>query len=339
MTEQDHYATQSKVLSSLSKSLSNSSQRTLPVLAGDFNSSLKPNPPFVGGVVPAGSSKQKPVQKQFQKFLQRNSLVALNTWQGRKANTFTSPQGSSQIDFILTTNFYAAQLARKVCVLKDFKLGAWRKGGKHTPLRTAIPLKKVWRHPFSTKTQPAVPFKQKSLLAQHVRQNTPLAQTLRVQVEHEVDKLRAQKNGEPLHPDEVNELLLEHAKTFQPRDPEVSCADVVPTAQPLRRLHNHRQTALRNLKREDDVIHKMARTEHFKQAQRTLEEAAKAHQIKHQARERTHRTLTEISEKVKRDPHAAYRSLKHVAPWSVPCFAPEHQIGSAPPRIGKEGQI
>ena len=162
MTEQDHYATQSKVLSSLSKSLSNSSQRTVPVLAGDFNSSLKPNPPFVGGVVPAGSSKQKPVQKQFQKFLQRNSLVALNTWQGRKANTFISPQGSSQIDFILTTNFDAAQLARKVCVLKDFKLGAWRKGGKHTPLRTAIPLKKVWRHPFSTKTQPAVPSKQKS---------------------------------------------------------------------------------------------------------------------------------------------------------------------------------
>ena len=318
MTEQDHYATQSKVLSSLSKSLSNSSQRTVPVLAGDFNSSLKPNPPFVGGVVPAGSSKQKPAQKQFQKFLQRNSLVALNTWQGRKANTFTSPQGSSQIDFILTTKFYAAQPARKVCVLKDFKLGAWRKGGKHTPLRTAIPLKKVWRHPFSTKTQPAVPFKQKSLLAQHVRQNTPLAQTLRVQVAHEVDKLRAQKNGEPLHPDEVNELLLEHAKTFHPRDPEVSRADVAPSAQPLWQLYNHRQTALRNLKREDDVIHKMARTEHFKQAQRSLEEAAKAHaiQIKNQAREKTHRTLTEISEKVKRDPHAAYRSLKHVAPWS-----------------------
>ena len=102
------------------------------------------------------------------------------------------------------------------------------------------------------------------------------------------------------------------------RDPEVSRADVVPTAQPLWRLHNHRQTALRNLKREDDVIHKMARAEHFKQAQRSLDEAAKAHadQIKNQARERTHRTLTEISEKVKRDPHAAYRSLKHVAPWS-----------------------
>ncbi|CAE7236518.1 unnamed protein product, partial [Symbiodinium natans] len=40
MTEQDHYATQSKVLSSLGKSLSNLSQRTVPVLAGDFNSTL-----------------------------------------------------------------------------------------------------------------------------------------------------------------------------------------------------------------------------------------------------------------------------------------------------------
>ena len=302
----------------ISKSLSNTSQRTLPVLAGDFNSSLKPNPPFVGGVVPAGSSKQKPVQKQFQKFLQRNSLVALNTWQGRKAHTFTSPQGSSQIDFILTTNFYAAQLARKVCVLKDYKLGAWRKGGKHMPLRTAIPLKKVWRQPFSTKPQPAVSSKQKSLLAQHVRQNTPLAQALRDQVAQEVDQLRTQKKGEPLHPDEVNELLLEHAKTFQTRDPEVSCADAVPTARPLWQLHNQRQTALRNLKRESDVINKMARTEHYKKAQRSLDEAAKAHatQIKNQARERTHRTLTEISEKVKRDPRAAYRSLKHVAPWS-----------------------
>ena len=323
MTEQDHYATQSKVLSSLGKSLSNLSQRTVPVLAGDFNSSLKPNPPYVGGVVPAGSSKHKPVQKQFQKFLQRNSLVALNTWQGRKANTFTSPQGSSQIDFILTSKFYAAQLARKVCVLKDFKLGAWRKGGKHTPLRTAVPLKKVWRQPFSTKTQPVVPSKQKSLLAQHVRQNTPLAKTLRDQVAQDVDKLRAQKNGEPLHPDEVNELLLEHATTFQPRDPGAGTSDAAPTAQPLWRLHNNRQTALRNLRREDDVINKMARTEHLKQAQRSLDEAAKTHalQIKNQARERTHRTLTEISEKVKRDPHAAYRSLKHVAPWS-----PAHRV-------------
>ena len=62
----------------------------------------------------------------------------------------------------------------------------------------------------------------------------------------------------------------------------------------------------------------MARAEHLKHTQRSLDEAAKAHanQVRSQARERTYRTLTEISEKVKRDPHSAYRSLKHVAPWS-----------------------
>ena len=318
MTEQDHYATQGNVLSSLSKSLSHLSQRTIPVIAGDFNSSLKPLPPFVGGVVPAGSSKQKPVQKQFQKFLQRNSLVALNTWQGWKANTYTSPQGSSQIDFLLTTKFYAAQLARKVHVIQDFKLGAWRKGGRHRPLRTAIPLKKVWRHPLSTNLQPAVPSKQKQILAQHVGQGTSSAQNLRDQVEKEVSQLREQKNGAPLHPDEVNEILLEHAKTFQSQEREESCTNIGPTAQPLWQLHSQRQTALRNLKREEDVISKMARSEHFKQAQRSLNEAAKEHasQVKKQARAKTHQTLNEISEKVKRDPRAAYRSLKHVAPWS-----------------------
>ena len=157
MTDQDHYVTQGQVLSSLGKALSHLSQRTTPVLAGDFNSSLRPSPPCVGGVVPAGTSKQKPVQQQFQKFVQKNSLVALNTWQGKKAYTYTSPQGNSQIDFLFTTKYFAAQLARKVRVVSDFKLGAWRKGGRHRPLTTAIPLKKVWRHPLSNLTKPAIP--------------------------------------------------------------------------------------------------------------------------------------------------------------------------------------
>ena len=270
------------------------------MIAGDFNSSLRPSPPFVGGVVPAGTSKQKPVQQQFQKFLHRNSLVALNTWQGRKANTYTSPQGSSQIDFLLTTKYYAAQLARKVHVIQDFKLGAWRKGGRLKPLITAIPLKKVWRHPLSCKLQPAVPSKQKIILAHHVRQGTSSAQKLEEHVDKEVRQLREQQNGAPLHPDEVNQILLEHAKTFQSHEQEDSRTSVAPTAQPLWQLHSQRQTALRNLKREDDPISKMARSEHLKQTQRSLDEAAKEHANQVKTRSKPEPELIKLFKKYRR---------------------------------------
>ena len=137
-------------------------------------------------------------------------------------------------------------------------------------------------------------------------------------VDRKVEQLREQRKGEALHPDEVNQVLLEHAKSFQPTDQEDRRTREEPTAQPLWQLHSQRRTALRNLKREEDSISKIARSEHLKQAQRSLDEAAKTHadQVKKQAQARTHRTLREISEKVRKDPHAAYRSLKHVAPWS-----------------------
>ena len=68
-----------------------------------------------------------------------------------------------------------------------------------------------------------------------------------------------------------------------------------------------------------------------------LEEAAKTHadQVKKKAKARTHQTLREISDKVRQDPHAAYRSLKHVAPW---CPEPKVCLRSSSGRILTESE-
>ena len=146
-----------------------------------------------------------------------------------------------------------------------------------------------------------------------------------MRVESEIGHLRDRLNGEALHPDEVNQILLEQAKTFRHPDKnsDKGPLDTAPTAQPLWQLHSRRQIAMQNLRREEDPISKLARSEHLKNIQQSLDEASKEHalQVKKKSQARLHHTLREVSDKVIKDPHSAYRSLKHVTPW-----APEPKV-------------
>ena len=83
----------------------------------------------------------------------------------------------------------------------------------------SIPLLKVWRRPQQSKPEASLPPQQQRLLAHHTRALSAEAQKLRDDVKQLARQHKEEQNVAALHPDEINQLLLESAKSFQPQSP------------------------------------------------------------------------------------------------------------------------
>ena len=90
-----------QVLSALAKVVRQVPKRDSFVIAGDFNTSLRPHPALIGqrALTPA---EVRPDEHNLTKLLAKLRLVALNTWQCAQAHTYEQGATATQIDYILT---------------------------------------------------------------------------------------------------------------------------------------------------------------------------------------------------------------------------------------------
>ncbi|CAE7555833.1 GIP [Symbiodinium sp. CCMP2592] len=74
--------------------------RHMMLVAGDFNSTLQPEHPYVGPAAPSRQSHSN-YDSAFQALVRGHRLTAANTWHSRPSHTFTAPGVQSQIDYVI----------------------------------------------------------------------------------------------------------------------------------------------------------------------------------------------------------------------------------------------
>ena len=87
------------MLSALAKVVRQVPKRDSFVIAGDFNTSLRPHPTLIGqrAFTPA---EVRPDEHNLTNLLVKLRLVALNTWQSAQAHTYEQGATATQIDYI-----------------------------------------------------------------------------------------------------------------------------------------------------------------------------------------------------------------------------------------------
>ena len=132
----------SQVWQALERSLIRVPVRDSLIVAGDFNTPLRSEPPFVGGVTcPLPCHPPEDTQ-----LIRTYSLVALNTWRRHqpqaKAATFRFGDVESQIDFLLVRRHEATTQAKQAHPMRNFHVGASRHSGAiHFPIVTVLQLR------------------------------------------------------------------------------------------------------------------------------------------------------------------------------------------------------
>ena len=126
-------------------------QRHHLLICGDFNSTVSPDPPVVGCSVLKGTTQP---DSDLSALLHKHSLSVLNTWNTRAAGTFYSPQGHTQIDYIITRQRTAHLQAKSAHPDHAFPVGGGRLSG-HYPIRAQLPLQTFRSSP--SQDGPAVP--------------------------------------------------------------------------------------------------------------------------------------------------------------------------------------
>ena len=127
--------------------------RNALVLAGDFNSQSSPKPKVCGNwTLPVGTAHQAD-SSELMDLLAANSLCVLNSWTkpiNQRLATFTFGRLASQIDFVITKQAQANQMARKAGVMTEFPVACWRDSNSatHHPVFAFIALPfRLWRPP------------------------------------------------------------------------------------------------------------------------------------------------------------------------------------------------
>ena len=149
------------------------------LLGGDFNTSLKPQPPNVGYGVIQGNAAADLEQERLiiNDILAKHRLAVLNSW-GRRQPTYVHPTGSTQIDFLVVRQQVADGVAKQSGPISS-GLAGWRQSG-HTVLTGKLRMHwKPWQETSISVSKPrAVTVKdprEKALidLRQSVKQQCP----------------------------------------------------------------------------------------------------------------------------------------------------------------------
>ncbi|CAE7664507.1 unnamed protein product [Symbiodinium sp. CCMP2592] len=106
--------------------------RHMMLIAGDFNSTLQPEYPYVGPAAPSRQSHSN-YDSAFQALVRDHRLTAANTWHSRPSHTFTAPGVQSQIDYVIVRLQDANRGARYSSPMSGFPVGAHR-CTNHLPL-------------------------------------------------------------------------------------------------------------------------------------------------------------------------------------------------------------
>ena len=116
------------------------------VVAGDFNSTLKPQPPYIGHASTPSDAYNH--SRELQQLVVDQDLCVLNTFNSKPRHTYYSPQACTQIDFVMQRRSEARGTAFKAGPLHHFPVGAAREAG-HKPLQAELPLLPYSRLPKS----------------------------------------------------------------------------------------------------------------------------------------------------------------------------------------------
>ncbi|CAE7280327.1 jockey\pol [Symbiodinium sp. CCMP2592] len=109
-------------------------------LAGDFNTDLLQEHPYVGVTRTHKGKERAAAQDQhiFQNLLRTHGLRALNSWDNQ--STYVDPHGpASRVDFVLARTMQATGCP--VTVQPQIHFASWRSGARHLPLLGMIDLK------------------------------------------------------------------------------------------------------------------------------------------------------------------------------------------------------
>eukprot|EP00439_Symbiodinium_sp_Y106_P075733 s1215_g15.t1 len=136
----------SQVWQALERSLIRVPVRDSLTVAGDFNTPLRSESPFVGGVTCPLPCHPPEDMEDLTQLMRTYSLVALNTWRRHqpqaKATTFRFGDVESQIDFLLVRRHEATTQARQAHPIRNFHVGASRHSGAiHFPIVTVLQLR------------------------------------------------------------------------------------------------------------------------------------------------------------------------------------------------------
>ena len=209
----------------LDKHLLSIPQRHHLLICGDFNSTVRSDSTTVGCSVPTGAT---PPDSDLAELLVKHSLCVLNTWHNRKACTFYSPQGSTQIDFIITRQNTAHLQAKRAYSDHTFPVGGSRLSG-HYPVRAQLPMQSY--HKLPSQDGPATPPIDLPALQTAVCHNTPEAQQMQECIAVRLQQVDV-TNLVSVHR-HVNRILLEAATAAFPKQPP---ADHRVSAQPAFRV-------------------------------------------------------------------------------------------------------
>lgn len=155
----------------LDKTIRTIPTRNTPILAGDWNCSLRAHTPHVGtnGFTWQDSRRTGPLHYDvdtFEAILHHHDLQALNSFDGGLPPTYVNGLQASRIDFIIARIATADASARKICVLDTMPLQHPNHG--HRPLLATIA--RSWI-PYVQPATRGVTFKQRFHLRSHQTQN------------------------------------------------------------------------------------------------------------------------------------------------------------------------
>ena len=121
-------------LSKLSQTIATLPQRNSLLIAGDFNTSLKPDKKHVRPCTIGLSRLGQRGTKDLLGLLEKHNLVAANTWSVRKPATHVQGNSVSQIDFVLLRQSQARGPGKSCSPYRQFPIASWRDGSRHFPL-------------------------------------------------------------------------------------------------------------------------------------------------------------------------------------------------------------
>ena len=121
-------------LAKLSQTIAQLPQRNTLLVAGDFNTSLKPDKKHVGPCTIGLSRLGQRGTKDLLGLLEKHKLVAANTWSVRKPATHVQGNSVSQIDFALLRQSQARGPGKSCSPCRQFPVAIWREGSRHYPL-------------------------------------------------------------------------------------------------------------------------------------------------------------------------------------------------------------
>ena len=193
-----------QVLSALAKVVRRVPRRDSFIIAGDFNTSLRPHASLIGQRVLTPAEK-RPDEQNLTNLLVKLRLVTLNTWQCSQVHTFQQGATRTQIDFILAKETGSRSKAKQSRPWGDCPLGSWKQGG-HFPVPAEVPIIRHWM--LQSQRGPRQNF-DVAALQKSVRTHDSKAQEMQQWVEDHMQSC--------MEPAAWNSLLIQATEMFFPK--------------------------------------------------------------------------------------------------------------------------